>query len=568
MTDMFKPRPLLFVVATLMAVLVGLAGGWLATLPRHVFASLKQQLAEQQNLVLEARNPRFGYDGGVVMRLDTVSLTTADGAVSFVTAQALSLPMHLSALLGSANRNGTLVLQSAAINVDLSAGAQAWSLPAENLELRDATVRLRDRQLNAVVTLGDVNGKLRKTAEGGAALFFSFILNDALTRFEAEVEDIGRLASSGSPADMTLATGDKIISFSGRAKATDTVSLDGQMTADAAELSSFLQWLGLPLRSFSNVGAVRLSSGFSSSGLAADVVAMAGQAGGADFSGKIKLTAGPDRPRVVAELDIPRLDLFKTLAAPSLFAAPWSETALPVADLRVFDGSLAVKTESLRLHGVDMGVTGLRFTAEKGQVLLETSGALTSTTELATDASTLRATMKLATARAGDMLRGVFGFQALSGAADLELDVSANGQSIAALVSTLRGKTKMVGKGVGLSRIDLSALVKIPGEGWRAADGAKSDVATLSLEAMLDEGVARISKSEVRVTDVMLRPEGEIDLLRQAFDVKLNAKGAAAEPKLLLKGTWTVPQFVFDAGKPPPLRPTSVVKDVKPSAAN
>jgi uncharacterized protein involved in outer membrane biogenesis len=568
MTDMFKPRPMLFVVATLMAVLVGLAGGWLATLPRHVFTSLKQQLAEQQNLVLEARNPRFGFDGGMVLRLDTVSLTTADGAASFVTAQALSLPMHVSALLGSASRNGTLVLQSAAINVDLSAGAQAWNLPAESLELRDATVRLRDRRLNAVVTLGDVNGRLRKTAEGGTALSFTFILNDALTRFEAEVEDIGRLASTGSPADVTLATGDKLISFSGRAKALDTVSLDGQLTVDAVELSSFLQWLGLPLRSFSNVGSVRLSSGFSSTGLSAEVVAMAGQAGGADFSGKMMLTAGPDRPRVVAELDIPRLDLFKTRAAPSLLAAPWTETPLPVADLRVFDGSIAVKAEGLRLHGVDMEVTGLRFTAEKGQVLMETSGALTSTMGLAADASTLHATVKLKTAKSSDVLRGVFGFQALTGAADLDLDVAASGQSVAGLVSTLRGKAKLTGKDVGFSRIDLPALMKMPGEGWRAEDGANSDVSALTLEAVLEEGVAKISKSEVRVKDVVLRPEGEIDFLRQAFDVKLNAKGAAVEPMLLLKGTWTVPQFVFDAGKPPPLRPTSAVKDAKPSTAN
>jgi AsmA-like C-terminal region len=568
MDDMFKPRPMFYVVATLLAMLFGLAGGWLATLPRHVLASLKQQLAAEQNLSLEARNPRFGYDDGLVLRLEAVSLSRTDGTATVANAQGLAVPLGFSALFGSAGSGQLIVLQSATVDVDLKAKHAGVTFASENLELRDTTVRLRDRGLNAVVTLADVNGNLRKTETGGAVVSLTFILNDVFTRFEAEIDDAGRLATTGSPADMTLATGDKLISFSGRAKLADGFALDGQVNADAIALSSFVKWLGLPLQTLSNVGALRLSTGFSSAGLTAEVSGMAGQAGGFDFSGKLIVSAGPERPRIDGTLDIARLDLLKGPSATSALASPWSEIPFALGDLKAIDGNVILNTEVVRLRGIDVGVKQIKFAAAGGKVEVETVGALALRMALAAQASELRLKVDVSTPNAFNVLHALLGVPVAGGEGNLNLAVSAEGRSVAALVSTLRGTARLSGRDLRVSNVDLASLMKGVGEGWRSAENTSSQITDVKMDAAVAEGVATISKSEVQFKDVVLRPEGEVDLLRQAFDLTLNSKGSDVVPKMLLKGTWMRPQFAVDTGKPPALRPTSVVKDAPVAPAN
>jgi hypothetical protein len=147
------------------------------------------------------------------------------------------------------------------------------------------------------------------------------------------------------------------------------------------------------------------------------------------------------------------------------------------------------------------------------------------------------------------LLGGLWGFDFASGAIDLSLLASASGNTPAALVSTLKGKVTVDAGKLKLANTDVVARAAAPGEGWSTGT---SDIG-ISLEADITEGIATLGKADLVLPAGTTNLKGEIDLLRQAFDLKVVPKGKVKS----IRGTWTRPLFAADAGVAPDIRPIS-----------
>jgi hypothetical protein len=548
-----RTRVIAAVLATVFV--VALAGVWLATLPRLIMASLQRELSESYGLVLEAQAPRLSYTDGFALTFDDVSLVARGDGRALATSRSARLQLGLASAFGWADTSQTLVLAFPVVDLDVGSSATAIALPANTVEILDGTVRLRDRRLNAVITLSDVSGVLQRVRQDNAKLSLRFILNDSLTTLDAECDDITRLAATGCPADLTLAASGKLLSFSGRAKFKSGLELDGQVTAEADDTGAFFAWLGVPTVSFTQSGRLQLTAGIAASGLATELQRVEGLMANAEMSGSASFKPGPARPMVTADLTLPALNILSSEGV--VVARPWRERPWPMADLRVVDARVSLKAAKMIVGGVDLGAADVALTNTNGQAELAVKAPFTAKLLLREEDKLLQWSLDLASKDTSRLLHGFLGLDDLQGDVDVSGSIFAQGNSPAAVVSTMQGDMTLRSKAAQIRGIDLPALLQKRGEGWQQADEKTTDVQNLSVELKLQDGVATLRKSSMTLKDISLKPDGEIDFLRQAFDIQLNPRGDKLDRKLQLKGTWVQPRFAVDPGAAPALRPAA-----------
>ncbi len=548
MTPMTKSSPFLLLMATILLLLAALVAFWMTLLPQRMLSQLAQHLASEQGLVLEARHPRIRFDGGMLLQLEGVTLSNADNTTS-LTAQDLSLDAGFATVFGRAVTADVLTLTAPVLTLDISIGAKPLMLPARQVFIREGTVRLRDATRRSAIAFSDVNGSL--TLAETATLDVSFMQNGALTRVTAEAESVERLMALGSPADILVSAKDNLLSFSGRVRFKDGLALDGQMTLEGRDAAQTLRWIGMPINGVD--GAVAVTAGLASEGLSANFSNLSAKIGSAEFKGLANLQAGPDRAKFTGDLSATRLAV---LSKTTGLSRPWRDMPFDTRDLIAIDTDVKVKADQLVLRGHELGAADLTLSMAGGNTSLGVmlpAGGLNVALGLDGRVVTLKADMDIKAIDAKMLLGGLFGFDQLSGLADVILKVSGTGESPAAWISTLRGGFSFTSKASTISDVDLAALLAEPQEGWKSGGKTVTRDLGLVIDGDLAEGVATLTKAEIILPGGTFKAKGEVDLLRQAFDLVLLPKGKVQA----VKGTWAKPLFAADAGIAPPLRPVT-----------
>ena len=566
-----KPKPFLLLVITISLLIVALLAFWLAMVPQRMLAQLTTRLQQESGLTLEARNPRLRFFDGLALQLESVALSGNPNTTTSLSVQNLDMDVGIAALFGGSVSAGTLTLETPVIDLDVSPHAMPLMLPAKRIVIREGTVKLRDTSRKAVIAVTDVNGQITADAAGGSKLDASFMLNNTLTTLVADAENAQRLMAAGSPADVTLSSKDKIVSFSGRARLKDGVALDGQITVEAPDTAAALSWLGMPLDVFKGAGNLSLVSGLSSDGLSASFNAAILKIGATEITGQARLLAGPDRMQLTGDLASAEIALLATSQSVSLLAQPWSEAPYNAASLTALDSDLKVVVQKLLLRGVELGSADISIKGTGGTTVVQATLPMAKTEMTLTltpknGATAADVSMATASGDVGQMIKAVSGFDHVAGDGDLTLQARSEGNNLAAHISSLKGKAGLKLAKASITGIDLTTLLVMPGEGWQTADSLRTDDIALSFEAALDEGVAVLSKAEATLPGLAMKPTGEVDLLRQAFNLALHPKGKNLDPKLILGGTWMTPRFSLNTGSAPALRPTSEAKKVKAAA--
>ena len=75
----------------------------------------------------------------------------------------------------------------------------------------------------------------------------------------------------------------------------------------------------------------------------------------------------------------------------------------------------------------------------------------------------------------------------------------------------------------------------------------------VAVDAEMTDGIAALTKADLILPSGIIKLKGEVDLLRQAFDLRATPKGKVQA----ITGTWTRPLFAAEAGVAPPLRPVT-----------
>ncbi len=280
------------------------------------------------------------------------------------------------------------------------------------------------------------------------------------------------------------------------------------------------------------------------------------------------LVLGGERPQILADLGVDRLDIGSYLTPLGSIASGWSEQPLNYTDLRNVDARLALNTNGLSYGALSAGKSTVQLSLTAGQL----DGVITSDDTMG---GTARADVQADGAGSaplfslhveGQKLDGLqltsalAGTGFLSGPLSLSLNVSGYGPSIAAIVSTLKGTAKISAETASLAGIDLKAIAAAVTqrivEGWQRQPQAATALNALSAEFDIADGIATAKDLSLQAPDVSLKGAGTIDLLRQAIDLSVipTLGTAAFAVPVIAKGPWASPRIYPDVpdilGKP------------------
>lgn len=536
---MLKTRPLFLLVVTLCLLMVVVASYWVALLPQRSLRQLKQELLLTSGVVLDAKRARLVIGNGFGVVLDDISLTNPSDQPWQLTAKSATMP----GVMG-----GDIALDQPVLDVDVSnVNAGILAMPYRTI-LRDGILKLRDPARRAVVAITDINGEISSEGAKGLKGQLAMVWGSQISDLVFDIEDLERFSASGSPMDVTLKSKAMLLGFSGQGRADKGFKLVGQATADAEEAATFFRWLGMPLQSLKGSGKFTAKSGISITGLSVALADASGKLGASEFSGQLTLAAGADRMALSGDLDISQLSILGPQKTASVFAEPWSEQVLPFTDAKAIEYNLNIKTAALVMRGRNLGGLAFKLTADGGNTSIGVSrqpfagGHVEGNISL--EGSVQRPDVfgawQLEGVDAKLFMSGMFGFEPLEGPIDGVANFSSQGLHPAALISSLKGDFSLQSKSLGISGVDFKNLLAEPRVGWI---GALTKPMQMNLATTLNEGVMILGTSDIQSAEVTLKPRGEIDVLRQVFDIQLQPKGSGTDPKMMLTGPWNAPTF-------------------------
>ena len=309
---------------------------------------------------------------------------------------------------------------------------------------------------------------------------------------------------------------------------------------------------------------------------------------GADLNG--------NRPRVIADLTMNRLDLTPFLGAGSqkqdktpTLAEDWDDTPLDLAALKAVDATVTVAASEVILDQITLRDALLKSRLDDGRLSAifrrddDSPGFKVFQGnwygDLVLDASRSTPTLQIEaladSIAAQDMLTALTGFRNLSGLGDVHMDLSSEGNSLKALVNGLDGKfesdlNKGALKGINLPKLvrDATNLRELVSSGnltvasFRDAFSQEAETDFSNFIGNLDftNGVASITDLRIDNPVVGVTGSGSINLGARTLDVRLTpridtaAAGAGSTIGLAnipipvrVYGSWSSVKFGLDS---------------------
>ena len=286
---------------------------------------------------------------------------------------------------------------------------------------------------------------------------------------------------------------------------------------------------------------------------------------GSTFKGNLRLDLTTATALVSGSLDLDKLDLdsITQTADADVEAANrvFSETPLPFDALKLIDLKLDVKIAELLAQNLSFTDLSSDVALQSGSLSLgdlsfNVSGASVSgkaSADAATQAAAI--SLKFDDLEMGDLLKTLDAPDRLSGKADVVLDVSGNGASLAAIAGSMDGKASVLMENGKLDAHELDLLVggvtTIIGSLF--SKGVKSgDLHCLALAWDIKAGVASQKVMLLDTNDSTVTGSGEIYLGKETLDLKVvpHSKGVTlnlAVP-IHVRGTLLHPTFTPDEG--------------------
>ncbi|MGE0004609.1 MAG: AsmA-like C-terminal region-containing protein [Parvibaculaceae bacterium] len=559
-------RKLLLAVLAVAVVVVVAAGILLTSRIRAISADLARRVEGQTGLQVSSSGlpgislwPRFSVS------LGNVVIPAAKGAASapLATVETMRI-VPVNGLLGLGEDGIVeIVLERPDINLVVSADGRAnWNYGAKShegeasglaLRIADGRITYLDERSGATARFTDVSSQaaLAGPADELTAKGF-FVWSDRRAAFTLFLKSPQRVAEDGSPADVTLQAPGFAFQFSGRAALARSLEIDGQAEIKGTDLGLAASWFGAALppgltgARFELAGAVETSD----KGLAfknAQVVLddMHGE-------GAITMAQGKGRPMVEARIRAQTVDLTRYSAvtpapAAAFLTTPWSSKPIDLSALRSFDADLDVSVHAFTQGAFRTGPARVTASLRNGHLDLKLGKAAyvggTLDLALAIDSKAEPPAVRLSVngdgLAADKALTAALGFGDVSGTLSPSLSVSAAGRSLAELISTLKGQASLRIVSGAIRTVDLpGAFGKVTNAilgGWNRDERARTAFDALSASFVVADGIAETGNLTLTSPALSFTGKGEVDLLRQAVDLKV-------DPQLALASTGTAPQ--------------------------
>jgi AsmA protein len=397
--------------------------------------------------------------------------------------------------------------------------------------------------------------------------------NDLRLTVTAFVRSPERLASEGSPVDLTV-TGPLLnASFSGLATLKEGLELAGKAEAWTMSLSDLAALAGMPLgsRAFEEVS---LAGSLDLAGRRLSLKEARLKLDQTNAQGALTIDLAGPRPRITAKLGVDRIDFARYAAPPtskqSAWAEGWSGAPLDLGPLKRLDGEFLIAASELVAGKVVIGRSQLDATLDDGVLVAGVApGAAfyggTAEARIVLDGSgklpVMRGSLTATGIDGGKFIADVAGLGGIAGKADLHLDLSASGASQLELISLLRGRARLRFSDGAVNSIDISAMLaglrQDVLEGWGTAADRKTDFSLLEASFTVEDGIAETTDLRLIGPVARVTAEGSVDLLRQRVDLKARPFVTLAEEDggnrlltlpvpVVIEGFWSAPKIYPD----------------------
>ncbi len=397
----------------------------------------------------------------------------------------------------------------------------------------------------AAVSFRELDLAIGDSRIGGAA---SLALDQpGALRLDLSVDPAGGGAPGAAPGGRVF--------VEGNIGAIEAPALDLAWTLSHPDLSHLLLVIaGYEPAGGEDLGEVILSGRLSGSfdgAMAIDDVQ--GHAGASAFEGRLHVDGRPDRPRFVARLSSPFIDFRPYLPplrdkemplpeegaeSPELAAEKvFSPDPLPLVLLHEVDAQVELRagvilTRRLALHDVeaDAALRDGVLTISPVRAFVG-GGTLSAQAELvaavAGETAEASASLRLEGVASGDVLKDLDVSDTLTGTIDSELDVTASGGSVAALMAGLDGRAKVI---IGEGQIDAYYIDLIGGGLGSTAvrllipstgEGDYSVLNCFVADIVATDGVARTNSLVLDTASTTVVGDGDLDLGTEALDISL-----------------------------------------------
>ena len=423
-----------------------------------------------------------------------------------------------------------------------------------------ADAQHRVEALDLTMTLPSFQGRAEAS---GSALY-----NGAAVTFDAGLDGIaGLLNGDLTPIEAQVAVGGTTASVTG-SFGMSPLGFEGQLTAQSTERATLFAALGQ--------AAPDLPSGFGRDQITLQTGLTLATEGslhlrdmtlgldGNSLRGDVDVFPGDQRPKVVATLDSPGLDL-SALAAQSggeagASAAPttnsgWSNAPIDVSALGLADAEIVLTTGAIGLGDATLDAVSARLVLDRaravitlapirayggsitGEVIVNGRGGLSSRVNLA-----------LSGLQTQPLLTEFLDFERLLGQADVSVNVLGVGTSMAALMSSLEGSGNVsVGRGEILG-LDLAGMMRNFDLNFQG-EGARTIFDGITGQFSLTQGVLNTDDLTLAAPLLEALTQGQVNIGAQNLDLTVvpvllqNAEGAGISVPLRITGPWSAPRI-------------------------
>lgn len=582
-------------IGVTLAVLVLLAFGLLAMIPSErvaaVLSSQFEAMTGRKMALTGAVKPRLWPTFGI--STGPVSIANADWATSeapLFRAEGLVVDINFSALIGGEVRVLGIRADRPEINLERAAdGRENWvfgageasgagAVPAaataftlDQGKITGGSLRFADLAsdrvialdgVDAVLSIPDYSGPFSLSATGlsrgqGVALDLS---GGVFSAFAA-----GRVV----PLTVSLAAGGSRLAFDGRGGISPLVG-DGAMVADLSDLASLGALIGTQLsQPGPGLGQDKLTvSGkltLDGSGAAflrgAEIAA-----DGNRLAGDLDLSPGEARPKLKAQLVAGPLVIGTGADGKAgggdlggMQVEGWPEGEIDVSALAGLDAEVALSTPSLDLGVVKLGETKALITNDRARAVIEIRQMAAYGGQILGDfvvngrgGLSVGGRLTLSGLETQPLFADLAGWDRLISTGDVEVEFLGVGNSIAAIMASLKGQGVLeLGQGELLG-LDIGGILATL-DPDHVGEGQKTIFDAMAATFAIDGGV--VSNSDLKLIGPHLTASGsgEIGLGARTLDYRVRPTALAAADgtggvmvPLLITGPWADPKFRLD----------------------
>ena len=585
-------------VGIALAVVVVLAFGLLATVPSERIAqavsSQFEAMTGRKLEVLGEIKPRLFPSLGVTT--GPVSIANADWASSdqpLFRAEGLSIDVNLGALLGGEVKILGLTTDRPEINLERAAdgrenwvfaasaagevgGAGAVPPPATGFTLDKGSIivgqlNFTDQQSGRSVALDEVNATLSIPDFSGPFALTATALSGGQ---EVALDLAGEVFSAFAmgrvvPVKASLTAGGTKIGFEGRGGYAP-LAAEGVLVADLSDLPALGALIGSDLaRPNPGLGHDRLQiSGqltLDGSGAAflrgSEIVADTNQ-----IKGDLDLVPGEARPRLKAQLAAGPITIGTGSdgemgggEAGGMQAEGWPDGVIDVSALGALDAEIALAAPSVDLGVLKLGQTRALITIDRARAVTEIREMQAYGGQISGDfvvngrgGLSVGGRLSFAGLQTQPLFTDLAGWDRLVSTGDFEIEFLGVGNSVAAIMNSLKGQGDLeLGKGE-LRGLDIAGMLRTLDPGYVGED-QKTDFDGLAGTFSIADGVLSNSDLKLVAPYVTASGAGEIGLGARTLDYRLRPTALAAADgtggvmvPLVISGPWAKPRFRLD----------------------